>query len=82
MSCGSKKYRRGRFSRFALTFRRQRLTALLKDADTSISADGRGRWLDNVLIERLWRFLKKQCVYLHAVEARSGLKVGLTRGID
>ena len=30
--------------------------------------DGRGRWLDNVFIERLWRSLKYEEVYLHAYE--------------
>jgi len=33
-------------------------TEVLKDADVKISMDGRGRWLDNVFIERLWRSLK------------------------
>jgi len=41
--------------------------------------DGRGRWLDNVFIERLWRGLKYECVYLHAFETRSGLRTGLSR---
>ena len=27
--------------------------------------DGKGRWMDNVFIERLWRSLKYECVYLH-----------------
>jgi len=31
-----------------------------------ISMDGKGRWTDNVFIERLWRSLKYECVYLHA----------------
>jgi putative transposase len=30
--------------------------------------DGKGRWMDNVFIERLWRSLKYECVYLHAFE--------------
>ncbi len=30
--------------------------------------DGKGRWIDNVFIERLWRSLKYECVYLHAFE--------------
>lgn len=33
--------------------------------------DGRGRWLDNVFIERLWRSLKYECVYLNAFETGS-----------
>jgi putative transposase len=30
--------------------------------------DGRGRWMDNVFIERLWRSLKYECVFLNAFE--------------
>ena len=36
--------------------------------------DGRGRWMDNVFIERLWRSLKYKCVYLHAFETGSELR--------
>ena len=39
--------------------------------------DGRGRWMDNVFIERLWRSLTCECVYLHAFETGSGLRAGL-----
>ena len=56
-------------------------TAVLKDAEIRISMDGRGRWMDNVFIERLWRSLKCECVYLHAFETGSELRVGLTRWI-
>ena len=31
-----------------------------------ISMDGRGRFLDNIFIERLWRSLKYECVHIHA----------------
>ena len=41
-------------------------TDVLNDAKIRISMDGRGRWMDNVFIERLWRSLKYECVYLHA----------------
>ncbi len=40
-------------------------TGTLKDADIRISMYGRGRWMDNVFIERLWRSLKYEAVYLH-----------------
>jgi putative transposase len=33
-------------------------------AGVRISMDGKGRWMDNVFIERLWRSLKYECVYL------------------
>lgn len=41
-----------------------RFTQVLKDAKVRISMDGRGRWMDNVFIERLWRSLKYECVYI------------------
>ena len=42
------------------------ITSLTK-ADIKISIDGRGRYLDNIFIERLWRSLKQEAVYLHAI---------------
>ena len=38
---------------------------VLKDATIAISMDGRGRCMDNIFIERLWRLLKYEAVYLH-----------------
>lgn len=43
-------------------------TAVLKENEIKISMDGKGRWMDNVFIERLWRSLKYECVYLNAFE--------------
>ncbi len=40
-------------------------TGVLKDADVAVSMDGRGRCMDNIFIERLWRSLKYEAVYLH-----------------
>ena len=40
-------------------------TGTLKEAGVAISMDGRGRYLDNIFIERLWRSLKYEAVYLH-----------------
>lgn len=52
-------------------------TQRLKEAGVRISMDGRGRFLDNIFIERLWRSLKYECIYLHAFmggrEAREGI---------
>ena len=47
-------------------------TGVLKDADVTISMDGRGRCMDNIFIERLWRSLKYEAVYLH--ELTDGFK--------
>jgi len=52
-------------------------TSVLADHGVQISMDGRGRWLDNVFIERLWKSVKYEEVYLKAyedlTEARSEL---------
>ena len=50
---------------------------MLKDNGIRISMDGKGRWMDNVFIERLWRSLKYECVYLHAFETGSEAKAGI-----
>ncbi len=43
-------------------------TGVLKKHNIQISMDGKGRWLDNVFVERLWRSLKYECVYLEEFE--------------
>ncbi len=54
-------------------------TDVLKAADTCISMDGKGRWIDNVFIERLWRSVKYEDVYLMAYENGREVQAGLTR---
>ena len=49
-------------------------TQALKDAGVKISMDGKGRWVDNRMIERLWRSLKYECVYMRAFETGSQAK--------
>jgi putative transposase len=39
---------------------------VLKGSGVRISMDGKGRWVDNVFVERLWRSVKYENVYLHA----------------
>jgi len=56
-------------------------TNTLKGADIRISMDGRGRWMDNVFIERLWRSLKYECVYLNAFETGSEARTGIGRWV-
>jgi putative transposase len=57
-------------------------TGRLEEAGIRISMDGRGRWLDNVFVERLWRSLKYEEVHLKAYanggEARAGISAWLT----
>lgn len=62
-------------------FTSPRFTGLLTEAGVRVSMDGRGRWMDNVFIERLWRSMKYECVYLHAFETGSEARAGLGRWI-
>ena len=62
------------FTSFARTDR-------LRLADTRISIDGKERSIDNIFVERLWRSLKYECVYLHALETGSQAKAGIGRWI-
>ena len=50
-------------------FTSQDFTDVLKDHTIKISMDGKGRWIDNVFVERLWKSVKYEHVYLHAYES-------------
>jgi len=54
-------------------------TAILKQANIQISMDGRGRALDNIFIERFWRSLKYEDIYLHDYASVPDLIAGLKR---
>ena len=58
-------------------FTSEAFTSALKDNDIRISMDGKGRWVDNVFVERLWRSLKYEEVYLKGyatvAEARTSI---------
>ena len=57
-------------------------TGTLAAAGIAISMDGRGRWMDNVFIERLWRSLKHEDVYLkHYADGREA-RAGIAKWID
>ena len=60
-------------------FTSQAFTGLLKDNGIRISMDGKGAWRDNVFVERLWRSVKYEEVYLHAYDTVSAAKAGLYR---
>jgi putative transposase len=60
-------------------------TAWIKELKTNgigISMDGKGRWMDNVFIERLWRSLKYECVYLNAFDNMKEAKEKLNTWIN
>lgn len=50
-------------------FTSEAFTSALKAAHIKISMDGKGRWMDNVFVERLWRSVKYEEVYLRAYES-------------
>ena len=52
-------------------------TGILKKADIKISMDGRGRAMDNIFVERLWRSVKYECVYLHNFETVQDAILGI-----
>jgi putative transposase len=52
-------------------------TGRLLQAGVAISMDGRGRALDNVFVERLWRSVKYECLYLEGFETVTALEIGL-----
>lgn len=54
-------------------------TGVLKDHEIKISMDGKGRALDNVMIERLWRTVKYDDIYIRGYETMSALREGLLR---
>jgi putative transposase len=54
-------------------------TGVLEDHGVAISMDGKGRWVDNVFVERLWRSVKYEDVYLRAYETPIELRAGLGR---
>lgn len=60
-------------------FTSQEFTGLLKENGIAISMDGKGCWRDNVFVERLWRSVKYEEVYLHAYDTVSAAKAGLQR---
>ena len=59
-------------------FTSKAFTTVLKTHAVAISMDGKGRWVDNVFVERLWRSVKYEDVYLHAYETPASLRAGLT----
>ena len=60
-------------------FTSERFTGELAAKDIAISMDGRGRCMDNIFIERLWRSLKYEEVYLTDYESVTEARVGIGR---
>ena len=58
-------------------FTSQAFTGLLSKHGNRISMDGKGSWRDNVFVERLWRSVKYEEVYLHAYDTVSDARAGI-----
>jgi len=58
-------------------FTSQAFTDVLIENQVKISMDGKGRWVDNVFVERLWRSVKYECVYLHEWDSVAPLRNAL-----
>jgi len=57
-------------------------TGRLEGLGIAVSMDGKGRWMDNVFIERLWRSLKYEDIYLKGYSTVGELEVGVRRWIE
>ena len=60
-------------------FTSEAFTGVLKREEVTISMDGRGRAFDNIFVERLWRSVKHEDVYLHGYATMGELLIGLTK---
>ncbi len=60
-------------------FTADEFTAPLKAKGVRVSMDGKGRWVDNVFVERLWRSVKYEDIYLHAYATPREVTSALTR---
>jgi len=62
-------------------FTSEDFTQVLHKAEIKMSMDGKGRWMDKVFVERMWRSVKYEEVYLHAYESIPEARAGIKRWI-
>ncbi len=60
-------------------FTSRTFVGMMKENEIRISMDGKGSWRDNVFVERLWRSVKYEDIYLRAYESVSAVKAGLNK---
>jgi putative transposase len=63
-------------------FTSHEFTKVLIDAGAAIGMDGKGSWRDNVFVERLWRSIKDEEIYLEAYDTVSEARVSIGRYLD
>ena len=63
-------------------FTAEEFTQAVFDRGCKLSMDGRGAWRDNVFVERLWRSVKYECIYLKAYESVSAARADIGRYLD
>jgi putative transposase len=63
-------------------FTSEAFTGRLKKDGIAISMDGKGRWCDNVFVERFWRSIKYEEIYLHAYDSVSEARNGIGQYIQ
>jgi putative transposase len=63
-------------------FTSEAFTGRLNKEGIKISMDGKGRWCDNVFVERFWRSIKYEEIYLHAYDTVSEARSGIGRYIQ
>jgi putative transposase len=63
-------------------FTAQEFTSTVLDAGVQLSMDGKGAWRDNVFVERVWRTIKYEDVYIRAYASVSEARLGIGAYID
>ena len=63
-------------------FTSEDFTGRLKEEGIKISMDGKGRWRDNVFVERIWKSIKYEEVYLHAYASVSEARTSIARYLE
>ena len=63
-------------------FTAEAFTSVLLDRGVAISMDGKGRYLDNIFVERLWRSIKYEEIYLHAYDTPRDARTAIARYMD
>jgi putative transposase len=63
-------------------FTSEAFTGVLKASEIAISMDGKGSWRDNVFVERIWKSVKYEEVYLHAYDSVGEARASLARYLD